>query len=264
PAAAASHRTAARLLDIRQLRSYDGTELAVPGPRLPILRGARARRSTLLEPIDIRPVTPDPARCAIPATRVERTLVDLAAVVPVETLRSALEDALLRGLTTIDRLWSYLTRYGARGRPGVATFRAVLRKRDPSWAPTESGLEDRLVATLERHGVEVPTPQIPIVSLSGKRFRIDRGYDDILLALEVNSVYWHTSPEAQRRDAEKRNALLQLGWHLYIVTEFDLDERPAWLAADIGATVAALRARQSMAAGAHPRLSPPGSANLVA
>ncbi len=65
----------------------------------------------------------------IPATPVERTLLDVAGVAPA-SLGIALDDALRRKLTTLDDLWGEWERVGGRGRKGTRALRRALMTRD--------------------------------------------------------------------------------------------------------------------------------------
>ena len=221
PGAAASHRSAARLWSLRGA-AFNRVEITVPGSRLPQLAGVAVHRSRIFGPVDVRAVG------SVPVTRPERTLVDAAAVLPAAVVTGYLEGALVGGLTTLDRVWSYLSRYGGPGRRGSGVLQRILSERDPAARPTESGLEDRVVALLHRSGLPDPVRQHPV-----GRFRLDLAYPGIRVAVEVDSARWHSDSASYRRDREKWNLLTQHGWALLIVTELDLDERPAGVAADL-------------------------------
>jgi hypothetical protein len=91
----------------------------------------------------------------IACTRVERTLVDLGAVVGEEALESALEAALRRGLSTAARVRAEVDRLARPGRRGLAALRRVLdRRRDGR--PTGSDPEVRMIQHLR--AAALPTP----------------------------------------------------------------------------------------------------------
>ncbi|MEA2933196.1 MAG: hypothetical protein QOI56_1981 [Actinomycetota bacterium] len=60
------------------------------------------------------------------------------------------------------------------------------------------------------------------------------------LAIEVDSARWHSDSESYRRDRAKWNLLSALGWTVFILTDFDLDERPEVVADDVVAALGRL------------------------
>lgn len=234
PGAVASHRSAARLLKLRNVTTSQIHVLMGGTRRARLLQGT-VHRTRVLGPADTV------VRQGIPVTRPERTIVDCAAVVPFDVAASMVEGAVHDGLTTIDATWAYLSRYGGRGVRGSATVRAVLRERGTGDGPTESGLEDRAIAAIRRAGLPTPRRQIPFRS-RGQNLRIDLGYPEARLAIEIDSARWHSDSVRYRADREKWNELTRRGWALLIVTEFDLHERPEGVGTDISRL---LRARTS-------------------
>ncbi len=226
PMAAVSHRTAARLWELRGATS-GRIEVVVPGLSRPRLTQVAVHRSRLLESIDVC------IHNGIAVTRPERTLIDVAGVLEPNAVGSMLESAVHLGLTTPDHVWRYLSRYGGHGRPGVATMRRILDARAPAAAPTESALEDLALRVLFRGGAPAPVRQYVIQVPGRPEIRVDLAYPPIRLALEVDSARWHSDSESYRRDRYKWNLLVALGWTLLILTDFDLDERPDGVAADV-------------------------------
>ncbi|MDQ6727744.1 MAG: type IV toxin-antitoxin system AbiEi family antitoxin domain-containing protein, partial [Actinomycetota bacterium] len=149
--AVASHRGAAWLWS---LRGFDNParEITVRGGQ-PSLPGIVVHRSSSLGPVDV-----SRTRC-VPVTTPARTIFDLGAVVEVEAVECAMEDALLRRLVTFEVLSAAVRRLGGRGRPGSSVVRRLLAERDPAAAPTESVLEDDLLRVLRRAGLPEPVRQ---------------------------------------------------------------------------------------------------------
>lgn len=58
------------------------------------------------------------------------------------------------------------------------------------------------------------------------------------VAVEIDSAVWSSDSGSYRRDRVKWNPFTQLGWSLLIVTELDLREGPARVAADLRAWLA--------------------------
>jgi hypothetical protein len=225
--AAVSHGSAARLWGLRGATS-NRIQIAVPGVTRPRLTGVVIHRSRLLQPVDIR------VHQGITVTRPERTLVDVAGVVPVDVATSMLESAIHLGFTTPEHIWRYLSRYGGPGCRGAGRVRTILEARGPAARPTESGLEDLALRTLFRYGANPPVRQYVIRVPGRPTIKLDMAYPPpVKLALEVDSALWHSDSESYRRDRAKWNLLVALGWTLLILTDFDLHERPEQLAGDV-------------------------------
>ena len=230
---AVSHRSAARLWGLRGATSQR-IEVTVPGVSRPRLVGAVVHRSLIMAPVDVR------VHQGIAVTRPERTLVDVAGVVPYDAATAMVESAVHLGLTTPEHIWRYLSRYGGPGCRGAGPVRRILEARGPAAPPTESGLEDLALRMLFRYGSPAPVRQYVIRVPGRPEIRPDISWPPVKLALEVDSALWHSDTESYRRDRAKWNLLTALGWTLFIVTEFDLHERPEVVVGDIVAAHARL------------------------
>lgn len=85
-------------------------------------------------------------------TTVERTLLDLATVLP----RWALDRALREAEFHHDRRPADIAAVLRRGHPGSARLRAALERHVPGWGEMHSKLERRFRALLVQHGVPLP------------------------------------------------------------------------------------------------------------
>lgn len=88
--------------------------------------------------------------------------------------------------------------------------------------PTRSGLEDRFLATLRRHALPAPETNVEIGG-----FEVDGLYAAARIVVEVDSVKFHSSPPARRRDARKQAALEAAGYRVVRVSEHDVDDGTA-------------------------------------
>ena len=70
---------------------------------------------------------------------------------------------------------------------------------------------------------------------------IDFAYPEQMLAIEVDSVRWHSGRRAIKWDNERQNLLVARGWRVLRFEWNDVIKRPAVVAAQI---VAALQERQ--------------------
>lgn len=217
PGAVASHRTAAAPWGIDGFRQ-GVPELSVPYPAAYRRAGTRTHRSSDLH------LTSSTTRSNIPVTSVERTLLDLGAVVPGRQVHLALEDARRRKLTDWDQLLSALVTHAKKGRRGVGVLRSILDQHAGEVAVTDSGFE-RLVATaLVQAGLPRPVLQHE-VRIRGRRYRIDLAYPDPRLAIELDGSV-HLRRDVWEADHARQNALMLSGWTVLRFTWRDyLDHR---------------------------------------
>lgn len=233
--AAASHVTAARLLDLRGWAREEAVHVTVPRTAHPRSVRAVVHRSEPFDRVDvIRPTS------AIPLTRPERIVIGVAELHPAQAT-AAIDEAVLRGHTTVDRLWRYLTRYGGRGCPGSEAVKVALERKAPRERPTESDLERAWINALREHGLSGWVPQLPVRTDDGV-VRVDLAHSWHPIGLEFDSRLWHSSEDDYRRERRKRYTLAKAGYRIFPVTEFDLSERVAVVAADVLDAIARLDA----------------------
>jgi very-short-patch-repair endonuclease len=212
----ASHRCAARLFGLRGFDDDHHVDITVPARRASKLEGIVAHRSRLLETTTVR---------GIPVATVEQALLGLADVAPRKA-EAALNSALVMRLTALPRLVQFAGRQAARGRGGIVLLRELLEEQVRAGAPTESWLEDQVVAFLRERGFPEPVRQYRV----GKR-RLDVVWPERMVDLEADGRLWHTSPSDRRRDAERDAAVEALGWRVERVRWLELKEEPGALAA---------------------------------
>src|SRR5262249_39725013 len=213
--AVASHRAAAGLYGIPGGRE-DVVELTCP-------RWQRARYDGLIVH-ETKTLTVDDRTIVdrIPVTTVERTIFDLVAVCPPFTIELAIDNALRRELTTLDKLGEMLRRVGKRGRKGTKLLRSLLAERDPLYAPTESEREFILLRTLRAHDLPEPERQYTIRDEAGNFVaRTDLAYPELKIAMEYDSYQHHVGKHPHVRDSRRRNAMTGLGWAVLVATADD-------------------------------------------
>jgi very-short-patch-repair endonuclease len=220
--AVASHRSAAALWGLRGAEAA-APEISVLGSRRPELRGVLVHRTDRLDRIDVS------RRAGVPATTPARTLLDLGAVVPVEMVESALEDALMRRLVTFALVAGTIKRLGGSGRRGAGVLRALVEERDPATAPTQSMLEDLLFGVLRRGGLPAPVRQYEVGGVL-----LDGAYPHVKLGLEADSRVWHGGRLDVQRNSEKHNVLVAHGWRVLHFTWFDLTRRAPYVVGTVG------------------------------
>jgi hypothetical protein len=215
----ASHRTAAVLWGLEGFRQGP--------PEITIERGHSFRRP------DVRVHESSDLILAsmkkidrIPATGIDRLLVDLGAVVPVPTLEEAVFDAINRRLLTWPDLWEALSLHARRGRNGIGRLRQVIELNYGLDVP-----QSRLETILERLVVDAGFPrldrQIEIFDDEGFVARCDSGYINRKIALEADGRSVHARRLALVADNEKRNRIRLAGWLLLVFTPEVILRRPS-------------------------------------
>jgi hypothetical protein len=211
---AASHRCAAYLWKFRKFER-PVIEVVVTKGHAPTLSGVVVRRTTRLDPSDSTLVGP------IPVTSRARTLLDLVSVVP-QLVEGALDGALHQRRVSLPTMERLLDRAGPR-HPGYRVLAPLVAARVAGRRPTESELEDDLLALMRRFGLPEPVPQYPY-----RGRRIDFAYPELVLGIEANSVMAHAAKEDVQRNAEKANDLLE--WWVLYFTYDDVHGSPAAVA----------------------------------
>ena len=182
-----SHRSAARLWRL-PVREPAEVEITVAG-RDVRQRGIRIYRVAHLDPRDIR------RQKGLPLTAPARTLLDLAAVIPRQTLEQAVAEALARRLTSMSALRDALER--APRRHGARALRELLdRRAAPAW--TRSDAERLMLAIIRREHLPEPATNIQL-----EQWNVDFLWRDQGLVVEVDSYGFHSSPAAFERDRRK-------------------------------------------------------------
>ena len=223
--AVASHRSAAVLHGVRE-----GSPVEIIVPPGANRRGAALAHRGALERRD-RVVL-----VGIPATAIDRTLVDLAAVVDDRVLEQACEAAFRLGLTTPERVEQRLGELAAPGRVGVARLRRVLKRRARGRA-AGSVIEVRVMQLLRDAGLGEPVRQYEIV-IGGKRYFLDLAYPEERLVIEVDGEESHGGVQFQG-DRARQNALVLAGWTVLRFTWADVMEQPDRLVAVVAMAKAA-------------------------
>lgn len=193
-----------------------------PMPHLTVAYGRSSRSSVAvvhrarLTPLDRTTVS------GIPVTTIERTLVDLAAVLAPKRLQGIVDAALHTGRVTpksIDAAWERSQR--APGRHGHANLLAALVDwREPILPGSVA--EMRLLRQLRQWGYPTPERQVPILGPSGEVIaRADLGWPGDRFGIEYDSERWH-DPTRWSADEDRHVAIEALGWRLLRADKTDL------------------------------------------
>jgi hypothetical protein len=233
--AAASHRAAAALWRL----SGFPERLEVVRPwkrnrkpgRLPGLH-----ESTFLPPEHITEID------GIPVTTIERTLFDLAGVLKRKRLERAVADAVNARLTTVAKLEKVFAQTARRGRKGSKAMRRLLSDIGQGYMPTESELEDLVVAVLDAAGLPLPEKQRNVGGTTTPIGRVDFLYKAARLVIEADSKRHHESWLDQLADGRRDLQLTAAGYQIIRVSWWQLTELPEEFVAAVRAVVLAVAA----------------------
>lgn len=238
PGALASHRSAAALWGL------DGSTQGMPEIVTPRhLRSWAVDLGRRHESKDLHLADPT-SRLAIPCTGLTRTLVDLGAVVPVERVQQAIDDALRRRLCSWDDLLHAMAMHSRQGRNGVGALRAILEECYGTAVP-DSRFNRLVERLLVAHGLPKPTVEHVVRDDSGTELgRLDLAFEPARVGIELDSRRYHLTASAFERDRHRQNQLELHGWLILRYTWLHYTRTPQQLVADVGR---ALRTR-----GPHP------------
>ena len=150
-------------------------------------------------------------RSGIPVTSAVRTVLDLAAVSPSHRVEQAMEDGLRRRLFTSQQLGERFASFDRRGKRGIAILRPLVLERAGSYVPTGSHFELRMTKLIRKAGLPEPTRQHR-VDLDGTRVYLDLSWPDILLFVECDGIFDHSTSIQLRWDDDRQNELVLRGW----------------------------------------------------
>jgi len=169
----------------------------------------------------------------IPVTSPERTLLDLATVLPAPQLRSAARRAQAAQQVSIPQLLQVVER--SNGHPGTGALRAVI---SDGPAPTRTRLEDLVLDLLDAGGIERPEINAPL-RFGAITIIPDYIWRDRRLALEADSVRWHEHKLTREHDADKQAILEANGWRVLRIDYQQARRRPEQTLARIRAALVA-------------------------
>lgn len=172
---------------------------------------------------------------------VERVLLEIAADLPRTDAGRALDDALRRRLTTLDRLNAMLERESVQGRKGVRVLRSLLGSRDLRNEKVRSGFESRMLRILRRIDTFVCADHE--VRVAGERFVIDFYFPEVLLGVECHSIRWHLADEAFKNDVRRHRLIATAGIELLFFTWDEVTSTPRRVEAEVRAAVERRRPR---------------------
>jgi predicted transcriptional regulator of viral defense system len=195
PGAVLSHRSAGALAEIRRCGS-GLIDVTVPSRAGRVRRrGIRVHRSGRLRPEEVTEIH------GIPVTTVPRTLLDLADVLDLQSLRRAVTEAEYRNVFDLTALTAVV-----ETNPGRRTKKLMTAATEGKLHRTRSPLEDRFLRFAERWGVEEPESGVWI-----EGYEVDFLWRRVGLAVELDGLAEHGTREAVRRDRRRDRVLWRAG-----------------------------------------------------
>lgn len=204
----ASHRSAAAVWGLEGFREMGRPEITVCHCHLPPRSGIRVHFTDRMPPSHLT------TREGLPITSVERTLLDLGAVVPERKVAIALDAAVYRGLTTLPRLASCLHEVARRGRRGCGVLRRILSERDSLATLPNSPLETVFFEALARSPFPMPELQYEIRDRGRFVARPDFAWPEIGIAIELDGYDPHAGLDSFKRDRQRFNSMTSMGWRV--------------------------------------------------
>lgn len=210
-----SHATAAHLWGLDGVSEQEEIELT-------------AYRGTRCEGVRVHRLHPDnrpPVRVinGMAVSSVERTLFDLAGKLPLRSVGTAMDDALRRRLTTLDRLWNAWIAFGKKGRKGTRAFKILLFGRDDREGLLRSRLESKMLRILKR--VQAPIPNHRVTDGSRVAY-LDFAYPSLKVGIETHGAVWHHGEEKWKKDLVRDRWLKSLGWSVLYYSWDDVHLAP--------------------------------------
>lgn len=205
-------------LQIHTTRTLDPVDLVTVRRSLPssVKRDKRLRRAGVV--ISVR------------STSASRTIIDLAASTPSETLGQMIDSACRSGDSSPAYLFRRLSDLRTPGRAGVTTVEEALID-----SGGHSVLERRFLVALREAGLPRPTCQV--THHAGGRFlaRVDFDFGPLPLVVEVAGRRGHSSDADRANDARRRNELQSLGITVLEFTYRDIVADPSGAVHDVAA-----------------------------
>lgn len=175
--------------------------------------GARARLKGVRVHFTVTSMNEPVVRLGVPVSPAAETLLDLGAVVPLDSVRSALDRAIASKVLTPMSALAELDRRGGVGVRGTAKLRALLDEAGITGSHSPSVLEAKTRRLIRRAGL--PQPECELIVGQHGEYRLDFCWPELMLAIEVDGWMYHSSFAAFQRNKTRRNSMSVAG-HLVL------------------------------------------------
>jgi hypothetical protein len=182
----------------------------------------------------------DPAfttrRAGIPVTNAFRTLRDVVAVVDEHRANQVVDEALRKGLVSMESLRRFVDREKKSGQRGVGVLRRLVEQREPGYQPSASELQASVRRLLVAAGLEVVEEYVVIDAGGNFIARVDFRLFGEWVVVEVEGRANHSSKLDWQHDMDRRNALTAEGWAVIHATSDKVLHRPQEFLAEVHRT----------------------------
>jgi hypothetical protein len=168
---------------------------------------------------------------SIDVTVCEKTILDLASLLPERVVMKAARSAVRQGMTTPEMLDAAVGAYGGRGVKGTRIARRVIRfvAQDLSGSVSEIDLRE----IVWEAPVPTPTQQLRIRLPDGGSAYPDFAWSDRKRIVEVDGFVAHGTPDQLQADLRRQNQLMELGWEIRRFTSTEVRDQPQRVKAEI-------------------------------
>lgn len=218
-----SHHTSAFLWGLRPSRPPH-VDVTVVGRYVRSRPGIRVHRVQRLDPREVRP------HDDLVATSPARALLEIAPDLKLRELERALDEGVVRNMTTVEEVRQVLERNP--GRPGCASLHALVAGERRSTL-TDSVAAERFLALIRR--AHLPAPEVDVWL---GRHRVDFLWRAEKVVVEVDGYKFHSSRSRFERDRAKDGELTAAGFIVIRVTWRQLEEEPEAVLARVVMTLA--------------------------
>ncbi len=145
-------------------------------------------------------------------TKVDRTICDLAQVLPSDKLERALDNAVAAKLTSYVAVSQITSRLLRAGRPWLFALAHLLEARGPGTTPPATELERLLGCLTDLAGIDEVVVGGPFPGRREIGHCVDALVPAAMLILEADGRRWHQRIEDLRRDRLRDNEAARHGW----------------------------------------------------
>lgn len=164
-------------------------------------------------------------RRGVQVTTVTRTIIDLAAHgTAARMLEQAIDSGVRNRWTSVPTLTDRMTDLARPGRKGIPQLRELLLD-----SGGESVLERRFLRLLRTAHIRRPQTQVTFRAHTTRAIRVDFLFQRESLVVEVSGRVGHASDADRRKDARRRNELIQRGFVVLEFTTADVIDDPEYV-----------------------------------
>lgn len=162
----------------------------------------------------------------IPVTNAFRTLRDLLPTLEPSFADRVLDDALRKGLVSVESLRRFVADETGKGHRGLLRIRQMMNERDPAYRPSASEMNARIRQTLIAYGITDFIEEFEMRDQDGSLIgRADVGFHGSSTVVEGQSRLHHSNKEDFERDMERRNharlagyKMIEVSWRVLVET----------------------------------------------